>query len=84
MFVAQGKYISECADESNKGFFFGYFWAWFMLSQIIGNFIAAMVLGKLTQSAYFISMTAITTLASMIFVFMKKPISHNLGAVPSN
>lgn len=55
-----------------------------MLSQIIGNFIAAMVLGKLTQSAYFISMTAITIVSSIFFIFMKKPIPHNLVAVPGS
>ena len=30
MWVAQGKYISECATINNKGFFFSYFWAYFM------------------------------------------------------
>lgn len=41
---AQGKFIAECADESTKGFFYGYFWAFYMSSQIIGNIIGAVVL----------------------------------------
>jgi len=32
LWVAQGKYVGECANDSNKGFFFGYFWAFFMTS----------------------------------------------------
>jgi MFS family permease len=32
LWVAQGKYVGECATDSNKGFFFGYFWAFFMAS----------------------------------------------------
>ena len=39
--VGQGKYISDCATEETKGFFFSYFWALFMSSQILGGLIAA-------------------------------------------
>jgi hypothetical protein len=42
--VAQGKYIADCATEKTKGFFFSYFWAYYMASQIVGNFIAALVI----------------------------------------
>ena len=30
--VAQGKYIADCATEKTKGFFFSYFWAYYMAS----------------------------------------------------
>lgn len=42
--VAQGKYISDCAGETTRGFFFGYFWAFYMASQVIGNLLAGLVL----------------------------------------
>ena len=48
LFVASGKYIADCATDSNKGFFFGYFWAIFMGSEVFGNLVAALVLGKLS------------------------------------
>ena len=48
LWVAQGKYVGECASDHNKGFFFGYFWAFFMASQILGNLIAALILGHLS------------------------------------
>ena len=48
LFVASGKYISDCANDSNKGFYFGYFWGWFMMSEIFGNLVAAIVLGRMS------------------------------------
>jgi len=32
LWVAQGKYISQCASDLNKGLFNSYFWAFFMSS----------------------------------------------------
>jgi hypothetical protein len=32
LWVAQGEYMSSCATEETKGFFFGYFWVWYMAS----------------------------------------------------
>ena len=43
LWVSQGKYISECACDENKGFFNSYFWGFFMGSNILGNIIAALV-----------------------------------------
>lgn len=44
---ASGKYISDCATERTKGFFFAYFWAFYMGSQVLGNLIASLSLGYL-------------------------------------
>ena len=79
LFVAQGKYISDCATESNKGFFFGYFWAFYMSSQIIGNFVAAIMLGRLSQTEYVAIMSSITLLSCLIFMFMKHPMPHTVS-----
>eukprot|EP00347_Sterkiella_histriomuscorum_P014941 403358919 len=54
LWVAQGQYLSDCASDANKGFFFSYFWAFFMSSQILGNLTAALILGNLPQSTYYI------------------------------
>lgn len=47
LWVAEGKYISDCATEKTKGFYFSYFWAFYMQSQIFGNLIAALILGEM-------------------------------------
>ena len=44
LWVSQGKFISECANKKNTGFYNSYFWAFFMVSQIVGNLIAIVVL----------------------------------------
>ena len=44
---ASGKYISDCATERSKGFFFAYFWAFYMGSQVIGNLLSSYILGNL-------------------------------------
>ena len=44
---SSGTYISDCAIEENKGFYFAFFWAFYMGSQVFGNLIAALVLGNL-------------------------------------
>ncbi len=48
--VANGVYISDCATESKKGFYFSYFMAYYMASQVFGNLLAAFVLKYFTQS----------------------------------
>ena len=45
-----------------------------MSSQIIGNFIAALVLGKLTQSSYVIMMSVLTLLSTLLFIFLGNPV----------
>lgn len=45
LWVAQGNYISDCAPEEKKGFFFSYFWSFYMFSQVSGNLIGAFVIG---------------------------------------
>eukprot|EP00347_Sterkiella_histriomuscorum_P000222 403376714 len=73
MWVAQGKYISECATVNNKGFFFGYFWAYYMATQIVGNYVAGLILGKVSQTAYILIMSALTFASALLFFFLKKP-----------
>lgn len=44
LWVSQGKFLTMCACKENIGFFNGYFWVFFMSSQVIGNIIAGTVL----------------------------------------
>ena len=77
LWAAANQYIADCSSEENKGFFFSYFWAFYMTSQIIGNLIAAFVLGRLSQQQYFYIMAVISLLSIVGFTFLKKPdMSH--------
>jgi MFS family permease len=44
LWVAQGEYISTCANDKNKGQYNSIFWSLLMLSSIIGNLMAAYVI----------------------------------------
>jgi hypothetical protein len=71
--TSQGKYIADCATENNKGFFFSFFWACYMGSQVFGNLISAFVLGDVSQVYFVIIMIVFTVLSSILFFFLKEP-----------
>jgi MFS family permease len=74
LWVAQGKFISECACDENKGFFNSFFWCFFMASNIIGNLVAGFILRSgANQSTLFIVFSIIAVLGSMVFLFLKQP-----------
>jgi predicted MFS family arabinose efflux permease len=71
---ASGNYISDCATEHNKGFYFALFWAFYMGSQVFGNLIAAYVLYALDQRYYVLIMTALSIIACVLFFFLTAPV----------
>ena len=74
LWTAQGKYVSECACDANQGFYMGYFWAFFMSSQIIGNVVAWGVLKSGTnQSTLFVVFAIMAVVGSFTFCFLGKP-----------
>ena len=76
--VAQGKFISDCATEESKGFFFGYFWAFYNAAQIFGSIFAAIVFHNFDIKAFYIIMSIIALASSFIFYVLKNPIvKHN-------
>ena len=46
LWTAQGVYTAECATDETKGFYFSCFWTTYTFSQVVGNLIAALVLGN--------------------------------------
>lgn len=44
LWVAEGKYISDCANDSNKGYFNGFFFMFYMSYAIVGNLCSAFVI----------------------------------------
>jgi len=71
---AAGKYITDCTTEETKGFYFAFFWAFYMGSQVFGNLIAAFVLGSFDQRFYIIIITIIGACSSALLFFMKSPL----------
>ena len=76
---AQGKYIADCANEKTKGIYYGYFWAFYMSSQVIGNLIGAAVLAGGSYVNFFFIMASLGMFASFLFLFLKKPSTNEVN-----
>lgn len=75
LWVAEGKYISNCAQKANSGFFNSFFWAFLMSSQVIGNLMAALVIPELNQeSTFFIVLTGLCFASACLFLLLRVPI----------
>ena len=73
--------MSDCATEETKGFFFSYFWAFYMSSQIFGSLIAAYCLKQMNQASLFLIMAAISLVSTISSFFLKPPIVDSLSAI---
>lgn len=71
LWVAQGRYISRIANNSNKGTFNSTFWAFFMSSQVIGALFAAEVLKNTDDFNFYCIMTSICFFSSLFFLFLR-------------
>ena len=55
-----------------------------MASQVFGNLIAALILGPLSQSNYYIVMTIVALSGASFFLFLRKPLKQPYKVVLSN
>lgn len=77
IWVAQGEYISECANEETKGFFFALFWAFYMASQIFGNLTGALIITHASGPSFFLIMGMIMLFSVIGFFFIRKPYKYD-------
>ena len=73
MTVAQGEYITSCATERTKGFYFGYFLAIMELSLVVGNLTGSILILKTSGPSIYLIMGLIMLAGSFGFCFIKKP-----------
>ena len=75
IWVSNGNYISECATPKTKGFFYGFFWIVYMMSQVVGSLIGAAILKSGKQQTFFYAALALlAACASLSFWFIRKPL----------
>ena len=74
LWVAQGQYISMCANDKNKGYFNSVFWSLVMCAGIFGNLMAAFVIANVEQSTFYCVMTVFCIASSLFFLFLRKPV----------
>jgi MFS family permease len=73
VWVAQGEYMSSCGTDETAGFYFGYFWVWYMSTNIIGNWLGSEMIQRESGPAFFFIMFLIMIAGNAGFLFLKKP-----------
>lgn len=73
MWVTQGDYISNCATNNTKGFYFGFFWFMYMSSNIFGNWIGSYLILQTSGPVFFIIMGIIMIIGQTGFLGLQKP-----------
>ena len=73
IWVAQGRYVSECATDLNMGLFNAIFWAIYMGSTLVGNLFAAFVIVNVNETIFYVIMTCLCIASSLFFLLLKKP-----------
>lgn len=69
----QGIYVTECASNSNKGLYNSVLWMGNMATYISGNLMAAFVISDLSESLFYMIMTAICVITTIYFIFLPTP-----------
>ena len=75
LWTANGRYISTCASNKNKGLFNAVFWGIMQISSIICYIAAALILAKFNYVPFYITMTVVSILASLFFLLLCKPVA---------
>lgn len=73
LWVAHGRYVTLCADESNKGFFNSVFWVFMMACQVIGNVLGGTIITKYKQSTFFTGFTILALIAAIWMIGLPTP-----------
>jgi hypothetical protein len=73
LWVAGLKYLSECANDDNKGTYNSIFWGFFMCSQVVGNLMGAFLLVSFSEVLFFVVLSGFCALAALLFLTLKTP-----------
>jgi hypothetical protein len=73
LWVGQGKYMSECSSNANKGLYTSIFWVFFNMSQVIGNLMGAFVITKVPLSTMYFILTVLIFMAGFLFLLLTTP-----------
>jgi len=73
LWVAHGRYVTLCADDSNKGFFNSVFWVFMMTCQVVGNIMGGTIITKVAQSTFFGIFFIIAIVASLWMIGLPTP-----------
>lgn len=79
LWVSLGRYMTQCANDTNKGMFNAVFWVFMMTCQVVGNILGATIIEKIKQSTFFIGFTILALIAAAWMAGLPTPKNHPPG-----
>ena len=73
LWVSQNYYVTDCANDQNKGRFNSLFWGLFQACNLISFPLAGFLISKFSKMAFYIVMTALSILGAVFLLLLKKP-----------
>ena len=73
IWIANGEYITLCGTDENKGFYFGYLWAWNQLAEVVGNLVGAFIIDKTKGPQFYFILSIAGLVSSSGFFFLRMP-----------
>lgn len=79
IWIAQGEYSSDCATEETEGFYYGYFWAWYMMAETVGNPVGGVLITRTQGPVFYLILGIILSVAALLFLCLPDiiPIEYN-------
>jgi hypothetical protein len=66
----QGKYVTACANDGNKGMLNGMLWIFNMGTFVSGNLMAAFLITGMSETIFYVVMTMCTVVTIFYFMFL--------------
>merc|ERR1712228_323354 len=73
LWVGYGKYMSEIANDSNKGKYIAIFWAFSTSSLIIGSSLGAFLLKYFSPSTFYLILVGFNIIGALLFLVLPTP-----------
>ena len=73
LWVAQGRYIANCASGVNQGLFNSIFWSIYMCSNLIGTLFGAFVITKVNETIFYSILSGFAVAACLGYLLLREP-----------
>jgi len=73
MGVVEGEYLTLCATENTKGFYFGYYWFFTNFCGIVGDYGGGYIITKVKGLTFYIIMSSAAMLGAVGFFLLPRP-----------
>jgi len=73
IWVAQGEFVGMCSTEETKGFYYALYWSLYMMSNILGSLIGAVMIKISSGPSFYLIMGGIMLVVACFQTRIKLP-----------